>query len=135
MKRSILTVVTAVCLSAPAFVAAQSLECPDPAPVFTEADAGTFDLAQLAQSVGAAELDGQSLYAVAEKIRDDFPNAADADVADIMVTAFCTYLNSDAPADHRSEANVLAFENQVYDAVFGGTPPESYSRQGWLYGN
>ena len=59
----------------------------------------------------------------------------DAEVADIMITAFCSYLNTDAPADHRSASNVQAFEEHAYDAVFGGAPPESYSRQGWLYGN
>ena len=135
MKQPLLCLVSALCLSSPAFAAADALDCPEPAPVFAEADANTFDLSKLAQTVGTAELDGQSLGKVAEQIRSDYPEATDADVADIMITAFCTYLNTDAPADHRSEANVNAFEQEAYNAVFDGTPPESYERQGWLYGN
>ncbi|MFZ5963046.1 hypothetical protein ACOXXX_08865 [Thalassococcus sp. BH17M4-6] len=135
MKHPLFCLVTVAALSAPALVAAQPLDCPQPAPVFAEADANTFDLAKLAQTVGTTDLGGDSLHAVAEQIRADYPDASDADVADIMITAFCTYLNTDAPADHRSEANVNAFEQQAYIAVFGGPPPESYPRQGWLYGN
>ncbi|WP_023851583.1 hypothetical protein [Ponticoccus alexandrii] len=56
-------------------------------------------------------------------------------MADIMITAYCTFLNADTPPDHRAEATVNAFEQETYDAVFGGTPPESYPRQGKLYGN
>ncbi|EBA09694.1 hypothetical protein [Sagittula stellata] len=135
MKRTLLPLLTVLCLSSPALVAAQSLECPEPAPVFTEAGAHDFDLQQLAQRVGTADLDGQSLGTIAKEIRSEYPDAKDADVADIMITAFCNYLNTNAPSDHRSEANVAAFENQVYDAVFGGAPAKTYKRQGWLYGN
>lgn len=135
MKHPLLPLLTALCLSAPAFASAQPLDCPEPAPVFTAADAQSFDLSQLAVTVGTADLDGKSLRRVAGNIRSDYPEAADADVADVMITAFCTYLNTDAPADHRSESNVRAFETQVYDAVFGGAPDPSYEKQGWLYGN
>lgn len=135
MKHPLLPLLTALCLSAPMLASAQPLDCPAPAPVFTAADAEPFDLSQLAQTVGQAELDGTSLRKVAEGIRADYPEAKDADVADIMITAFCTYLNTDAPKDHRSESNVRAFESEVYDAVFGGAPDQSYEKQGWLYGN
>lgn len=135
MKRPLVALVSTLCLVMPAVVSAQALECVDPAPVFKEAGATTFDLQALAQTVGTAELDGGSLPAVAEQVRRDYPHATDADVADILITAFCTYLNDDAPADHRSEANVAAFEQEVYTAVYGGTPPDTYERHGWLYGN
>lgn len=52
-----------------------------------------------------------------------------------MITAYCTYLNQDASVSHRSEETVKAFETQVYDAVFGGAPPQDYKKQGWLWGN
>lgn len=135
MKQTLLPLLTALCLSSPALAATQPLECPEPAPVFSAADSNALDLSQLAQKVGTADLDGTSLRTVADQIRVDYPDAKDGDVADIMITAFCTYLNADAPPDHRSEANVRAFEKQVYDAVFGGPPAETYKRQGWLYGN
>ena len=126
---------TALCLASPAFAATQALDCPEPAPVFVRADAKTFDLSKLAQTVGTAKLDDTSLYKAAEHICSDFPGARNADVAEIMITANCTYLNTDVPADHRSESDVSAFEQLVYDAVFGGAPPKSYPRQQWLLGN
>ena len=135
MKHPLLSVVTVLCLSAPALAQTQPLECPQPAPVFAEAGSNALDLSQLAQTVGTAQLDDQSLYSVAQQIRGDYPDATDADVADIMITAFCTYLNTDAPADHRSEANVRGFEQATYNAVFGGPPPHDYPLHGWLYGN
>ena len=135
MKHPLIVLASTVCLLSPAIVSAQALECLDPAPVFAEADATTFDLAQLAQTVGTAELDGNSLRTIAQQIRGEFPAASNADVADIMITAFCTYLNDDAPADHRDQENVAAFEQQTYDAVFGSPPPPTYKRHGWLYGN
>ena len=76
-----------------------------------------------------------SLRSIAAQIRADYPDASDADVADIMITAFCTHLNAGTPPNDHSEANVTAFEKETYNAVFGGPPPESYPRQGWLYGN
>lgn len=133
MNLPLLPLVTALGLAAPALAMAQPLECPEPAPVFAEIHKDPIDLTQLAQTVGTAELDGDTLYNVAQKIRGEFPKAQDADVADIMITAYCTYLNTDAPASHRDEANVTAFEQQTYNAVFGNTPPEDYKRQGWLY--
>ena len=133
MKRHLTALTSVLCLASTAVFAAEELECQEPAPVFAEADASTFDLPQLAQTVGTAELDGSSLYQVAEQIRSDFPDATDADVADIMITAFCTYLNDDAPADHRTQANITAFESETYNAVYEGTPPEDYKRHGWLY--
>lgn len=135
MKRSLFTVAAALCLSSASLAAAQDLDCPEPAAVFTAADAGAFDLPKLARDVGSAELDGDALGKIVGKIRSDYPEATDAEVADIMITAFCTYLNTDTPADHRSEEHVSAFEQQAYDAVFNGPAPESYPRQGWLYGN
>lgn len=134
MKFPLIALAT-LCLASPALADEQPLACAQPAPVFTDAESSPLDLSHLAQTVGTAELDGQSLDAVAGQIREDYPDATDAEVADIMITAFCSYLNTDAPADHRSASNVQAFEEQAYDAVFGGAPPESYSRQGWLYGN
>ena len=133
MKLPLLPLMTALCMSAPALAMAAPLQCPEPAPVFGEADAKPLDLKQLAQTVGTAELDDKSLYTVAQDIRADYPKAKDADVADIMITAYCNYLNTDTPPDHRSRATVNSFEKQTYNAVFGGTPPESYPRQGWLY--
>ncbi|MFD1342596.1 hypothetical protein [Litorisediminicola beolgyonensis] len=135
MNSPLLALVSAACLAAPALVSAQPLDCPAPAPVFSEADATPLDLSTLAQTVGSTELDGASLHAVADQVRSDYPDASDADIADILITAFCTYLKTDAPESHRSEANVTAFEQEAYDAVFGGAPPQDYPRQGWLYGN
>lgn len=135
MKHPLFPLLTVLCLASPALAFADPLDCPAPAPVFASAAANPLDLPQLAQMVGTADLDGTSLRTVAETLRNDYPDASDADVADIMITAFCTYLNADAPPDHRSEANVSAFETQVYRAVFGGPAPESYTKQGWLYGN
>ena len=133
MKPQFFPLVLALGLTAPVFAMAAPLACPEPAPVFAQAGPGAVDLAQLAQTVGTAALDGEALHTVAQQIQADYPDAKDADVADIMITAFCTYLNTDAPADHRDQATVSAFEQEVYGAVFGGTPPESYPRQGWLY--
>lgn len=135
MKTPFLPLVTALCLTAPAMVLAEPLACPEPAPVFAEAGAHAFNLSQMAETVGTAALDGEALTTVKQQIEADYPNASDADIADIMITSFCTYLNTDAPADHRSEATVSGFEKEVYNAVFGGTPPEDYTRQGWLYNN
>ena len=52
-----------------------------------------------------------------------------------MISACCTYLNDDAPADHQTGANVNAFEQQAYQAVYGGPAPETYEHQGCLYVN
>ena len=35
-----------------------------------------------------------------------------------MITAYCSYLSNDAPETSRSEANVNAFEQKVYNFVF-----------------
>ena len=91
MKRSLFTVATALCLSSASLAAAQDLDCPEPAAVFTAADAGAFDLPKLARDVGSAELDGDALGKIVGQIRSDYPEATDAEVADIMITAFCRW--------------------------------------------
>ncbi|NIZ11986.1 hypothetical protein [Phaeobacter sp. HF9A] len=123
MKHPLFTLVTVLCLSSPALVSAEPLDCPNPSAVFTEAGGGTFDLAALAQKVGTAELDGDNLSTIAQELAKAHPDATKADIADIMITAFCNYLNTDAPANHRSEAFVTNFENQVSIAVYGADKP------------
>lgn len=135
MKNPLLPLVTVLYLSAPALAGAQALQCPEPAPVFAQVGANTLDLGQLAQTVGNAQPNSQALYTVAEQIHADYPDATNPEVADIMITAFCTYLNTDAPADRRSDASVRAFEQETYAAVFGGPPPRDYPMHGWLYSN
>lgn len=133
MKYPLLSIVTVICLSSPALVTAQPLNCGQPASIFMTAGVSPLDLTQLAQSVGTAPLDGQSLRQVTQNLRADYPAATDAEISDVMITAFCTYLNTDAAPDLRNPANIRAFEKDTYDAVFGGPPPDSYQPQGWLY--
>ncbi|ETA50776.1 hypothetical protein [Ponticoccus alexandrii] len=135
MKLTLAALASTLCLALPAMASAEAFGCKDPAPVFAAAGASTFDLPKLAQTVGNAELDGRSLRPVAQQVRTDFPEASEADVADIMITAFCTYLNDDAPASHRSQSNIRNFEREVYGAVFGGAAPESYQCHDWLCGD
>ena len=132
--RLVTTSALALFLAAPAAFA-QPLDCPEPAPVFSAAGAAPIDLDALSSEMAAADLGADDLDAVIKRIRTDYPSASDAEVADIAITAFCRHVQTHFPADRRSEAPVAAFEAKVYDAVFGGAPPETYARQGWLYGN
>ncbi|MCR9236705.1 MAG: hypothetical protein NXI17_08540 [Alphaproteobacteria bacterium] len=123
-----------VALISPVAAAAQSLTCPDVASVFARDNATSSpqSINDLSELVGKAEMDGTSLRSVATKLRADFPKASDAEIADIMITVYCNYLRNDAPASHRTEANMTAFEKQAYDATFGEAPPKERKR-GWLF--
>ncbi|MGJ8532210.1 MAG: hypothetical protein ACSHYC_08495 [Alphaproteobacteria bacterium] len=123
-----------VALISPVAAAAQSLTCPDVASVFARdnATSSPHSINDLSELVGKAEIDGTSLRSVATKLRADFPKASDAEIADIMITVYCNYLRDDAPASHRTEANMTAFEKQAYDATFGEAPPKERKR-GWLF--
>lgn len=118
----------------PALAPAEPLDCPDAPAVFSRGGGGAAGLDSLSRRVGSAELRGSDLRDIASGMRKDYPDAGDAEIADLMITAYCHYLD-EAPADHRDEGAVRDFEQQVYAAVFGGPPPETYPRQGWLYGN
>lgn len=135
MKKVLSVLLTSIVFTVPVIGLAQTLDCPEPAAVFGEAGANTAYLSELASTVGTAELDGTSLRAIVQQIRAEFPAAQDADIADLMITSFCAYLNDDVPVSHRSEANVAAFEQQTYDAVFGAAPPPRYEPQSWLLGD
>ncbi|WP_023851584.1 hypothetical protein [Ponticoccus alexandrii] len=73
MKCPFLSLVKVLCLSSPALASAQSLDCPAPAPIVVEANATTFNLPELAQTVGTFEIDGESLRKIAGQLRADFP--------------------------------------------------------------
>lgn len=135
MRTAFPYLLAAFALGAPSLGFAAPLDCPDAPAVFGEADAGTTMLRDLARTIGSAGQDGQSPASIADDLRAKYPRAGDADIADIMITAYCTWLDTDAPEDQRSESNVSKFEQQVYDAVFEGPPPPEYKTQDWIRGN
>lgn len=130
-------VALAALIATPALAAAESLDCPDPAEVFAgDGASGTSArLGELSRLVGSEEMNGDSLHGAIEELRTDYPKATDAEVSDLMITAYCNFLNEDGSENQRTEANVRTFEQQVYSAVYTeGSRPEP-KEHGWLYGN
>lgn len=116
---------------------AQALECPQVIPVFAE-DGGTtapVSLNGLATRVGAAEAHHENLAPIAKNLRQDYPNASSAEISDLMITAYCSFLNNENPRNERSKEELMAFEDSVYQAAFGNQSQPTYERKGWLYGN
>ncbi len=115
---------------------AAPLTCPVPAAVFAKTNGASrpVSIAGLADQVGTSALDDKGVRAMETKIASDYPDAKKAEIADLLITAFCTYLKKDTPGTRQREASVLAYEKLVYSVVFGGAPPSDYKRQGWLYG-
>lgn len=122
-------------LLSPAALAAQSLSCPDIGSVFARDNATESPLSidQLSIMIGNAEVQGRDLHSAADSLRVDFPKASSAEIADLMVTVYCNYLLKDAPESHRTEANMAAFEQEVYAAVYGPDTPPNPSGKGWLF--
>ena len=122
-------------LLSPAALAAQSLSCPDVGSVFARDNATESPLSidQLSKMIGNAEVQGRDLHSAANSLRVDYPEASNAEIADIMVTVYCNYLLNDAPESHRTEANMVAFEQEAYAAVYGpDTPPTQAAKVGFL---
>ena len=126
-----------VAFATPATALAQPLDCPDASLVFSKDNgaAKAVSLDQLAEQIGGVEMNGGALNPVVDHIRRDFPAAGDAEIADLMITAYCSYLSKDGRESHRTEANVKAFEKQIYQVVFSGPTPPDYKKKGWLNGN
>ena len=124
-------------LALPGSSGAQPLDCPDVTTVLAadHAPASTFPFDRLETDIGTTALQGGDLSGIAADLRVELPEASDAEIADVMAAAYCAFLASDAPPDHRTEAAVEAFEQQIDRTVFGSAPPPEPKLRGWLYGN
>lgn len=129
----LLATVAAVML--PAFASAQTITCPEPAEVF-DADGSASLVAyvpQLASIVSGAELEDKDLAEVANTLRTDYPEASDAEVADLMIAGYCAYLQDEAKAAQRNVRTMEQFEEQVYNVIFSTTEPEAAKPRGWKF--
>ncbi len=140
MKNTVAFLLASFVLGAPSLGLAAPLDCPDAPAVFSEAGAGADALQVIADKIGTAGHDDEeiekNLSSIAYELRKEYPKARDAEVADMLIAAYCSWLAKAIPGgDEQSEQEVLAFEQRVYQVVFQGPPPPEYERQGWLYGN
>jgi len=135
MRTTLFCMALAATTSVTTMAYSADLDCPEASMVMSETHASARYLTELSIKLGEIELNDKSLRLVADDIRAEFPSVQDAEVADIIIAAYCEYLNTDIPDDQKSDAAVSAFEQATYNAVFGAAPPSDYKRQGWLYGN
>ncbi len=142
MKNTFTYLLASFVFGAPSLGLAAPTDCPDAPAVFGEAGAGTATLQTLADKIGTAGHDEEgvdkALSSLTDGLREQYPDASDAEVADMLIAAYCSWLTQAIPGgdeDQQNEQQVQNFEQKVYQIVFEGPPPPEYKRQGWLYGN
>jgi len=116
---------------------AAALECPVVSQVFAQTDKtrGDVSLEKIGRKIGETLSEKREIHPLANTVRTDFPDASDAELADLMIAAYCTYLKTDAPEAQHNQAALTDFEQQAYDAVFNPPAPDKVEDHGWLYGN
>ncbi len=120
---------------------AQPLTCPDPASVFAAADAGgppAIKLSTLADEIGrlttaATAPENVDLGGLVASIRQDYPQASDAEVADLLVTGYCAFLQTATTPDENAATSLKAFETYADAAVFKAPHAAPSKAKGWLY--
>jgi hypothetical protein len=116
---------------------AKPLECPVVSQVFAPIDAtrGDISLEKFGKKISETQSDNAELQAIANSIRADFPDASNAEIANLLITAYCNYLETDAPESQHNQAALMAFEQQAYDAIFKAPKSTPETDHSWLYGN
>lgn len=86
----------------------------------------------LANKIGLLIDAGVDLHLIANRLKNELPNAQPAEIADIMIAAYCQYLNAvPRPGQNRMQM-FTAFEAKAYDAAIN-PPNQTPLPGGWLY--
>ena len=117
----------------PVLANAQALTCPNPAEVFAVdgAEPLAASIPQLAGILSGAELRDKDLRSLAGTLGSDYPEASDPEIADLMITAYCSYLSNDGSLHLTTEASMEQFEKQAYTAVLGTLDPAYVIERSW----
>lgn len=114
--------------------AAASLDCPVVPEVLAQAKgaARNISIEQLGTKISETVTKGRDLHLIANRLKMELPHAQDAEIVNIMVTAYCQNLEMTPPADQDPSQALTDFEQTAYDAVFSA-PTQEHERGGWLY--
>lgn len=131
--KTLTSIASVAALAAGAGVSAP-LDCPVVPEVLARAGtaARTVSIENLGTRLSDTIERGGDLHLIANRLKMEMPRAQEAEIADVMIAAYCQHLSA-TPPNGRDPAQVLArFEQDVYGAVFEA-PTQEHERGGWLY--
>jgi hypothetical protein len=107
-------------------------ECPDLNAVLAAVLPGgpRLDTARLINEAGAVAQDHSKLSELEVAVADHLPEASQEEVIDIVIAAYCRYIQTSS-AD--VTASLRAFEDAVYQTISNPENVSSPRKTGWLY--
>lgn len=110
------------------------LQCPLVSEVLAQVKVGAkkINVAHLGSKLSEVAAKNGDLHLIANRLKIEFPGAPNAEIADIMVAAYCQTLKSAPPANQDPSQLLTSFEKMANDAVFKA-PNQEYDKGGWLF--
>lgn len=75
---------------------------------------------------------GGDIHPIANRLKQDLSGTQDAEVANIMIAAYCQYLQTADLGGQDKPELLTRFEQIAYDAVFS-PPTQEKHEGGWLF--
>lgn len=113
---------------------AQPLECPLVPEVLAQAKgaAANISVDKLGTRIADTVSSAGNLHPIANRIKSELPNASNAEVADILIAAYCQNLAATQPPPKNGAQMLTDFEQMAYNAVYN-PPTQEAEKGGWLY--
>ncbi len=121
-------------LALSATVAAHAEQCPVASDVVAALPKTeqSISVTKMGQELGETVRAGASLHPLANRIKQELPGAQDALVVDLMLAAYCQFLETTAQSPSQQTALFQRFESLANDAVFKA-PSDETKPGSWLF--
>lgn len=113
---------------------AEPFQCPLMPEVLAQAKgaAANISVDKLGTRIADTVSKGGDLHLIANRLKSELPDAQNAEVADILIAAYCKNLEAVVPPTKDRAQMLTDFEQMAYNAVFN-PPTQETEKGGWLY--